>query len=141
MAREDVVQHYPASAERAQFGNLAALTLKLSGYTTDEQQLFRNLLLDTLYASIPKDPEIKVLVFHAEIVPGGFTNWHCHNGATFFVALQGRFEAFEQGISSAPRPATSTPSRSDSFIAVTIPIRPCRISASASVSPRPTRNM
>ena len=29
----------------------------------------------------------------------GFTNYHCHNGATFFVALQGIFEAhFQEGI-------------------------------------------
>jgi quercetin dioxygenase-like cupin family protein len=35
----------------------------------------------------------------AEIAPGGYTNWHCHNGATFFVALQGIFEAeFEEEI-------------------------------------------
>ena len=36
---------------------------------------------------------------NAEIVPGGFTNWHCHNGAAFFVALQGQFEAhFQEGV-------------------------------------------
>jgi quercetin dioxygenase-like cupin family protein len=39
-----------------------------------------------------------VLVFSAEIVPGGYTNWHCHNGATFFVCTQGLFEAhFQEG--------------------------------------------
>ncbi|HLK48669.1 MAG TPA: cupin domain-containing protein [Bryobacteraceae bacterium] len=38
-------------------------------------------------------------IYNAEIAPGGYTNWHCHNGATFFVALQGIFEAeFEEGI-------------------------------------------
>ena len=36
---------------------------------------------------------------NAEIAPGGYTNWHCHNGATFFIALQGIFEAeFEEGV-------------------------------------------
>src|SRR5262249_38651782 len=30
--------------------------------------------------------------------PGGYTNWHCHNGATFFVCTQGLFEAhFQEG--------------------------------------------
>jgi hypothetical protein len=34
-----------------------------------------------------------------EIAPGQYTNWHCHNGATFFVVLQGQFEAhFEEGV-------------------------------------------
>jgi hypothetical protein len=26
-----------------------------------------------------------VQIYNAEIVPGGYTNWHCHNGAAFFV--------------------------------------------------------
>ena len=75
------------------------LTLKLSGYTTPGQQLFRHVLFDQLYASLPKDPQVKVQIYNAEIAPGGYTNWHCHNGATFFIALQGIFEAeFEDGI-------------------------------------------
>jgi quercetin dioxygenase-like cupin family protein len=75
------------------------LKLPLSGYTTPGQALFRNVLFDQLYASIPKDPQVKVQIYNAEIAPGGCTDWHCHNGATFFVALQGRFEAhFQEGI-------------------------------------------
>ena len=59
----------------------------------------RNLLLDCLYASLPRDPQVKVQIYNAEIVPGGYTNWHCHNGAAFFVALQGLFEAhFQEGV-------------------------------------------
>ena len=75
------------------------LKLKLSGYTKPGQELFRNVLFDQLYASIPKDPQARVQIYNAEIAPGGYTNWHGHNGATFFVALQGVFEAeFEEGI-------------------------------------------
>ena len=87
------------STRDAQLGTLAELTLKLSGYTNDEQQLFRNVLFDQLYASLPRDPQAKVQIYNAEIAPGGYTNWHCHNGATFFIALQGIFEAeFQEGI-------------------------------------------
>jgi quercetin dioxygenase-like cupin family protein len=76
-----------------------SLSLKLSGYTRPGQELFRNVLFDQLYASLPKDPQAKVQIYNAEIAPGGYTNWHCHNGATFFIALQGIFEAeFEEGI-------------------------------------------
>lgn len=75
------------------------LKLRLDGRVRPGQQFHRNMLLETLYASLPKDPQAKVQVYNAEIVPGGFTNMHCHNGATFFVALQGIFEAhFEDGI-------------------------------------------
>jgi hypothetical protein len=48
---------------------------------------------DGLDASLPKEPEAKVQIYTAEIVPKGWTNFHCHNGATFFIALQGIFEA------------------------------------------------
>jgi quercetin dioxygenase-like cupin family protein len=75
------------------------LKLKLDGFVPAGHGFFRNMLFDQLYASIPKDPNIKVQIYNAEIVPGGYTNWHCHNGATFFIALQGEFEAhFEEGI-------------------------------------------
>jgi quercetin dioxygenase-like cupin family protein len=95
-AREDVIQLFN---EYAHLGSVADLTLKLSGYTTDEQQLFRNVLFDQLYGSLPKDPQARVQIYNAEIAPGGYTNWHCHNGATFFIALQGIFEAeFQEGI-------------------------------------------
>src|SRR5712691_5503545 len=79
--------------------NYPDLKLKLSGYTKPGQELHRNILFDQLFASIPRDPEIKVQIYNAEIAPGGYTNWHCHNGATFFIALEGMFEAqFEEGI-------------------------------------------
>jgi len=76
-----------------------ALTLQLSGYVNPGQGLHRNVLFDRLCASLPKDPQVRVQIYNAEIAPRGYTNWHCHNGATFFVALQGLFEAeFQEGI-------------------------------------------
>lgn len=75
------------------------LTLRLRGYTKPGQELFRNVLFEQLCASLPKDPQAKVQIYNAEIAPGGYTNWHCHNGATFFIALEGVFEAqFEEGV-------------------------------------------
>jgi quercetin dioxygenase-like cupin family protein len=75
------------------------LKLQIEGLLPAGAQLYRNVLLDTLYASMPKDPQVKVQIYNAEIAPGGWTGFHCHNGATFFVALQGEFEAhFEDGI-------------------------------------------
>ena len=74
------------------------LKLRLDGLLKPGEQHKRNILLDSLYSSLPRDPQARVLVFSAEIAPRGFTNWHCHNGATFFVCTQGVFEAhFEEG--------------------------------------------
>src|SRR5262249_54783784 len=75
------------------------LKLKLDGIVPPGHGFHRNLLFDALYSSLPKDPQVKVQIYNAEIVPGGYTNWHCHNGAAFFVALQGIFEAhFQEGV-------------------------------------------
>ena len=79
--------------------NYKELKLKLDGIVPPGHGFHRNLLFDTLYASLPRDPQVKVQIYNAEIVPGGYTNWHCHNGAAFFVALQGLFEAhFQEGV-------------------------------------------
>jgi quercetin dioxygenase-like cupin family protein len=77
----------------------ADMKLQIEGLIPPGQQFYRNVLFDKLYASIPKDAEAKVLIYTAEIAPKGWTNFHCHNGATFFLALQGIFEAhFEEGV-------------------------------------------
>lgn len=75
------------------------LRLPLEGYLKPGEQLHRNVLFEQLFASLPRDPQVKVQIYNAEIAPGGFTNWHLHNGATFFIVLQGMFEAhFQEGI-------------------------------------------
>jgi quercetin dioxygenase-like cupin family protein len=75
------------------------MKLQIQGLVPPGRQFHRNVLFDRLYASIPKDPEAKVQIYTAEIAPKGWTNFHCHNGATFFLALQGIFEAhFEEGV-------------------------------------------
>lgn len=76
-----------------------SLKLRLDGYVKPGEPLYRHVLFDQLSESLPRDPTVKVQIYNAEIAPGGYTGWHCHNGATFFIALQGIFEAeFEQGV-------------------------------------------
>jgi|SRR5689334_706741 quercetin dioxygenase-like cupin family protein len=76
-----------------------SLKLRLHGYTGPGQALVRNILFEQLSESLPKDPQVKIQIYNAEIAPGGYTDWHCHNGATFFIALEGTFEAlFEDGV-------------------------------------------
>jgi hypothetical protein len=80
-------------------GDYKDLKLKLEGIVPPGNGFHRNLLFDALYSSLPRDPQVKVQIYNAEIVPGGDTNWHRHNGAAFFVALQGIFEAhFQEGV-------------------------------------------
>jgi quercetin dioxygenase-like cupin family protein len=89
----------PESAIDIKASNYKELKLQLEGFVPPGNGFHRNLLFDTMYASLPRDPQVKVQIYNAEIVPGGFTNWHCHNGAAFFVALQGQFEAhFQEGV-------------------------------------------
>jgi quercetin dioxygenase-like cupin family protein len=86
-------------AMEARLHDYRDLKLKLDGIVPPGHGFHRNLLFDALYSSLPRDPQVKVQIYNAEIVPGGYTNWHCHNGAAFFVALQGIFEAhFQEGV-------------------------------------------
>ena len=82
-----------------QLADYRDLKLELDGFLKPGEQHKRNVLLETVYGSLPKDAQANVLVFSAEIAPGGYTAWHCHNGATFFVCTQGLFEAhFQEGV-------------------------------------------
>jgi quercetin dioxygenase-like cupin family protein len=75
------------------------LRMKLDGYLKPGQTLHRNMLFDVVYDFIPKDPKSQIQVYNYEIAPGGFTNWHIHTGATFYLTLQGLFEGhFEEGV-------------------------------------------
>jgi len=75
-----------------------ALRLALSGTVPEGQQMFRNELFNDLYASFPRDPEARVWIYSFEFLPKAFTIPHLHNGATFFLLLQGAFEAhFDDG--------------------------------------------
>ena len=56
-------------------GDYKSLKLQLDGIVPPGHGFHRNLLLDTLYASLPRDPQVKVQIYNAEIVPGGYTNW------------------------------------------------------------------
>lgn len=55
------------------------LKLQLEGVLKPGEQHKRQVLQDSVYGSLPKDAEASVLVFSAEIAPGGYTNWHCLN--------------------------------------------------------------
>src|SRR3954468_7620869 len=46
-----------------------SLKLALSGYLKPGEQLCRNVLFDQLYGSIPKDSQVKVQIYNAEIAP------------------------------------------------------------------------
>jgi quercetin dioxygenase-like cupin family protein len=114
------------------------LKLKLDGMVPAGHGFHRNLLFDAMYASLPRDSQVKVQIYNAEIVPGGFTNWHCHNGAAFFVALQGQFEAhFQEGVLVKAKAGECYSEPIAKFHRIPI----CPICASAYASPRPTANM
>jgi hypothetical protein len=48
------------------------LKLKLDGIVPPGHGFHRNLLFDALYSSLPRDPQVKVQIYNAEIVPGGY---------------------------------------------------------------------
>ena len=75
------------------------MKLQLDGYLKPGEKLHRNMLFDTLYSSMPKESQAHVQFYNYEISPKGFTNWHIHMGATFYLTLQGQFEGhFQEGV-------------------------------------------
>jgi quercetin dioxygenase-like cupin family protein len=64
--------------------------LQLTGHVEPGKQYNRHLRYDQFYALLPRDPNVRVQIYTAEIVPGGYTDWHLHNGPAFFLVLQGR---------------------------------------------------
>lgn len=78
-----------------------SLRLEIYDILGSDEEFRRHFLFDESgYTSLPRDPNARVQLYHYAIAPGGYTNWHLHNGATFFVVLQGQFEAhFEDGTS------------------------------------------
>ena len=47
------------------------LKLQLDGYLKPGQGFHRNILIETMYASLPRDAQAKVQVYNAEIAPRG----------------------------------------------------------------------
>lgn len=74
------------------------LRMKIAGLVPAGDELYRNSIFEGVYASLPRDPEARIWIYSFEVLPGGYTNPHLHNGATFFVLMQGEFEAhFDDG--------------------------------------------
>ena len=46
------------------------LKLKLDGMVPPGHGFYRNLLFDALYSSLPRDPQVKVQIYNAEICRG-----------------------------------------------------------------------
>jgi quercetin dioxygenase-like cupin family protein len=66
------------------------LRIPITGLCKEGEGIHREMYFDELYRRLPKDPEVRVNVYTAEMLPGGVTDWHFHNGASLFLVLQGR---------------------------------------------------
>ena len=66
------------------------LRIQLSGFLAPGSAHSRMMRFEDLYESLPKDASVRVGVYTSGIAPGGATAWHYHNGAGFFLVLQGR---------------------------------------------------
>jgi quercetin dioxygenase-like cupin family protein len=66
------------------------LRLQIAGLLEPGMLHNRVTRLEELYDLLPKDPTVRVGIYTSEIAPQGKTTWHLHNGAAFFLVLQGR---------------------------------------------------
>ena len=66
------------------------LRIQLSGLLEPGMMHNRVMRFEEIYESFPKDASVRVGIYTSELAPGGETSWHFHNGAGFFLVLQGR---------------------------------------------------
>jgi quercetin dioxygenase-like cupin family protein len=66
------------------------LRLQIAGLLEPGMLHNRVTRFEQLYDLLPKDPTVRVGIYTSEIAPRGATAWHLHNGAAFFLVLQGR---------------------------------------------------
>src|SRR4051812_44588573 len=66
-------RHIHGSERMQGAGDDKSLKLKLDGLVPPGRGFFRNMLFDQLYASMPKEANIQVQIYNAEIIPGGYT--------------------------------------------------------------------
>src|SRR5260370_36783030 len=66
------------------------LRIQLAGFLPPGKSHSRKRRFEEIYESLPKAASVRVGVYTSEIAPGGATDWHLHNGAGFFLVLQGR---------------------------------------------------
>jgi quercetin dioxygenase-like cupin family protein len=73
--------------------------LAMTGFVEPGHQHNRRMLYDQLYGLLPRDPNVRVQIYTSEILPGGYTDWHVHNGPAFFLVLQGQLTVeFQEGV-------------------------------------------
>lgn len=65
------------------------LMLKLVGNVTADNPFMRMPLFEELVSTLPKDPKVKLLVYHGEVWGGGDIPWHIHNGPLLNILIQG----------------------------------------------------
>jgi quercetin dioxygenase-like cupin family protein len=65
------------------------LVWQFSGLLRDGAEMVSHDLFDQVVTSLPKDPEVRATIYHAELAGGVATSWHLHNGPIFVVLLRG----------------------------------------------------
>jgi quercetin dioxygenase-like cupin family protein len=66
------------------------LRLDLTSVVPAGEPYIRHLVLDEISELLPKEPRVRVGMYVAGIQPGAAVEWHVHNGAVFFLVIQGR---------------------------------------------------
>lgn len=68
----------------------ADLRLDLSSVVPDGNDYVRRVVFDEISELLPKDPQVRVGMYVAGILPRAAVEWHVHNGAVFFLVVQGQ---------------------------------------------------
>lgn len=65
------------------------LRLALTGLVPPGARHQRHVVFDEIERRLPRDPEARVNINLSELMPGQAADWHVHNGAVWFLVVQG----------------------------------------------------
>jgi quercetin dioxygenase-like cupin family protein len=65
------------------------LRLALTGLVPPGGRHQRKIMFDEIEQRLPRDPQARVNVNLSELMPGQSADWHVHNGAVYFLVVQG----------------------------------------------------
>lgn len=68
---------------------MSHLRLDLSAVVPDGERFTRRWVLEELEERLPRDPKVKVGMYLGGIRAGEAIDWHVHNGAVYFLVVQG----------------------------------------------------
>lgn len=66
------------------------LHMQLTGLASENEPFARRVIWEMLEDRLPRGAQSRVRIHISNVIPGGWSSWHVHNGPSYHLLLQGR---------------------------------------------------